>query len=257
MEWYDNENGVFSKEYIDNFAPILDDTETYEQIEFVDNYLNISHNSDRKILDLCCGHGRHSINLFFKGYKVTGIDLSSYFIDVAMANAKKKQANIQFIRGDMRKIPFIDEFDAVLSMCTSFGYFEHEYENEQVVKSVHQCLKNNGKFLLDIDNRERTIKYFKEHEWFENKNSTVVLRKATIDLEKSRNIEDCILIDVNGKRINFKVSIRMFTIKEIFSLLTRNNFIIESVYGDYDGSSYCIDSSRMIVISKKKGGDQI
>ena len=38
------------------------------------------------ILDLCCGHGRHSIRLAARGFRVTGQDLSEVFLAKAKAD---------------------------------------------------------------------------------------------------------------------------------------------------------------------------
>lgn len=57
----------------------------------------------------------------------------------------------------MRKIPFKNEFEAVISMDNSFGYFEKEKENLKVLKEVFKTLKRGGLFLLDLLNKKRVI----------------------------------------------------------------------------------------------------
>ena len=38
---------------------------------------------NEKILDLACGYGRHSLELARRGYDVTGIDITSEYIEYA------------------------------------------------------------------------------------------------------------------------------------------------------------------------------
>jgi SAM-dependent methyltransferase len=97
---------------------------------------------DSKILDLSCGIGRHSIPLAKRGYKVIGYDISSLYLQKAREWAKRdglinyndidgesKSDTIKFYPGDLRDAAKIlssngqTDFDAIISMETSFGYF--------------------------------------------------------------------------------------------------------------------------------------
>src|SRR5262245_36648523 len=66
---------------------------------------------DAHIFALCCGMGRHSIALADFGFRVTGMDLS----EVLLIEARKADptGRVQWIKGDMRKVPDIGPFDAV------------------------------------------------------------------------------------------------------------------------------------------------
>jgi len=56
-----------------------------------------------RILDLACGQGRHTIELARRGYQVTGVDLSTYLLDVAAARARAAKVTMRFVHGDMRE----------------------------------------------------------------------------------------------------------------------------------------------------------
>ncbi|PIP12983.1 MAG: cyclopropane-fatty-acyl-phospholipid synthase, partial [bacterium (Candidatus Stahlbacteria) CG23_combo_of_CG06-09_8_20_14_all_40_9] len=89
-----------------------------EEVNFIEDVLSLPKNA--KILDLCCGLGRHSIELAKRGYKVTGVDVTSQYLKTARAKAKEKGVKIDFIEGEMRNISFYEEFDAAINMFTSF-----------------------------------------------------------------------------------------------------------------------------------------
>ena len=99
---------------------------------FMDNltdYLNIPECG--KILDLACGKGRHSVYLNTLGYHVTGVDLS----EQSITHAKQfENENLKFDVHDMSKA-YPDTFDAVFNLFTSFGYFNQESTNIQVLKN--------------------------------------------------------------------------------------------------------------------------
>src|SRR5688500_442641 len=100
---------------------------------------------DSKILDLSCGIGRHSIPLAKRGYKVIGYDISSLYLKKARGWARKEglisnnnerdeenkgnHTYIKFYQGELRDAAKIlsnndhTDFDAIISMETSFRYF--------------------------------------------------------------------------------------------------------------------------------------
>ena len=59
------------------------------------------NNDPRLIVDLGCGHGRHSVELAKRGHKVTGIDLTEGFLEVARRDAEEQKVDVSFVRGDI------------------------------------------------------------------------------------------------------------------------------------------------------------
>lgn len=76
---------------------------TERQIEFIVEKLALSPGAS--ILDLCCGHGRHSIPLAQRGFRVTGLDLSEQHLGLAQNAAIEAGAEIEWVHADMREIP--------------------------------------------------------------------------------------------------------------------------------------------------------
>jgi len=127
--WYKE---FFQKYYYDTYQDFLTPTRTKKEVASIVKILNLPKGS--KILDLCGGYGRHAIPLAKKGYKVTLLDLNKKILDIARKEAKKQKVEIKTVHSDMRRIPFQNEFDAVINMFTSFGYLEYDQENLKVLK---------------------------------------------------------------------------------------------------------------------------
>ena len=111
-----------------------------------------------RILDLCCGSGRHTISLAELGYHVVGIDLSETLLKKAVVDSQGLP--VTFIHGDMRQLPFVDHsFQVVLNLFTSFGYFEGNDSNLRVLKEMSRVLEPDGRFCIDFLNAD----YVREH----------------------------------------------------------------------------------------------
>jgi ubiquinone/menaquinone biosynthesis C-methylase UbiE len=244
MAWYDE---FFKEDYLQIYLPFLTEERTKQEIDFIIEILNLPPGS--KILDLACGFGRHTIPLAKKGYDMTGLDYTEKFIRMAEEKAQKENLQIEFLVGDMRKIPFENHFAGVISYFTSFGFFSDE-ENFEVLKGVSKALKREGKFLLEIMNRDLLVKNFRPKNWQRLEDGTLVLEENSLDLMTNRLKNYKIIIDKKGERTKW-FELRLYTLQELVYLLEKVGLKVIQTYGKKDKSPYSIDSPRMIVLSQK------
>ncbi len=240
----------WQKYFDENYMKVYEELEKRSSKEVGSILRMLNLKSKASILDLCCGYGRHSIELAQNGFVVTGYDLSDFFLKKAKKDAAGLGLKIKFIKGDMRKLPFENQFDAVVNVFTSFGYFDQEKDDLKVLKGVCKALKKNGLFLLDLKNREQLIRGFQRRRWRPDKNF-IMLEDNFFDLFTSRWESTRTLVFENGKRAEHSFSLRLFSFAEMLNLLKKAGFVLESVYGDFDFREYSLDSPRMILISRK------
>lgn len=244
-DWYKK---FFDKFYLLSYREIIDKKRTLQEINFIEKVLEL--NKDDKILDLCCGHGRHSIELAKRGYNVTAQDLNRYFLKLAKKQAEKEGVRIRFVCKDMRIIPFRNEFDAIFNIFTSFGYLESDEEDFKVIKQVSKALKRGGKFLLDIRNPYWLINNFQYQNW-RIVNDLVVLEERQLDFFSGRVISQVFYFKKGKKRKKTGHYTRIYTLAEINNMLKMTGLTIKKVYGDFDFNDYSLNSPRMIILSIK------
>lgn len=123
--------------------------------------------TDQSILDVCCGQGRHSLELARRGYtQVQGVDRSRYLIRLARKRAKDEGLMVQFSEGDARKLKVLPQsMDCIFLMGNSFGYFEQEEDDEAVLISVKNALRSHGKLVLDIVDGNWMSQNFEPRSW--------------------------------------------------------------------------------------------
>ena len=92
------------------------------------------------VLDLCCGIGRHSIQLARRGFQVTGVDRTQVYLDMAAEAARREKVHIEFVREDMRKFRTSESFNGVINLFTSFGYFEDPQDDLTVAENIYASL---------------------------------------------------------------------------------------------------------------------
>ena len=143
MPWWDI---YFNDLYLRMFETILTPERTAQEVAGVMTMLDLR--PDSRILDLCCGQGRHAFLFAQEGFDVFGFDLSKTLLQVAKYKNSQTD-NTFFVQADMRCLPAVDTFDLLLNLFTSFGYFESDSENKTVFEQFHQVLKSGGYYVFD------------------------------------------------------------------------------------------------------------
>ena len=254
MAWYET---FFDEHYLKEYARGLTPERAQREVDFINSTLSLpqiapSATGSARILDLCCGHGRHTIELAAAGYSMVGQDLSVAFLDLAKGAAAARDLQIQFVHADMREIPFEGEFDAIINMFSAFGYFDDDAENQKVLDGVARALKPGGKFLIDLLNTPRIIRNFLAQSWDELSDGTFVLTRRNYNL-LTGNIEELrTYIAPDRSKREVHLAWRLYFYPEFAKMLNHADLTPIQVFGDFDGSEYIWDSSRMIVLTEKR-----
>lgn len=201
------------------------------------------------ICDLCCGTGRHSLELSRLGYCVTGVDRTGLYIERARKKADEQGLDIRFVREDMRRFCEPDTFDAVINVFTSFGYFEDETDDKRVIENVYKSLKEGGKFVIDIIGKEVLARIFQEKRWREE-GDIIVLEEAKVKEDWS-SIESRWIIIKDGRQDEFRFNLRLYSATELSELLKSCGFEKVEIYGSLDGSPYDQRAKRLVLLAYK------
>ncbi|MEM9389699.1 MAG: class I SAM-dependent methyltransferase [Bacteroidota bacterium] len=223
------------------------DRDHYEAERFIDNLTDVLKPSKSDhILDVACGKGRHSIYLNKKGFNVTGFDLSEQNITYAK---QFQNDRLHFFVQDMREPIALQEFDVILNLFTSFGYFNTEQENVKAIKAVTGALKAGGRFLLDFLNPYTVIHALKPTEIKLIQGIEFKIRKYLSDdnfIIKEIEFED------KGKPYHYEERVRAIRRLDFLTYFREAGLLLENIYGDYQFSPYVAeDSERMIFVLKK------
>lgn len=180
-----------------------------------------------RILDLACGHGRHTIELKKRGFNIEGLDFSNHLLKIAEEQAKQENLKINFYKQDIHKINLQKKYDKIFLFFSEFGLFDAE----KVLKNVTKTLKSNGLFLLDCDNIFRVARYLTKHS------------RAPYEF-------DFVKMELKEKKRNSNKGVRYYTFPELKKIFGSSKLRVSSVYGNYEKEELDVNSKRMIIIGK-------
>lgn len=202
-----------------------------------------------RVLDMCCGPGRHSIPLARLGYRVTGVDRTQRFLDEAARRAKSEGLEFELVRADMREFSRPDSFDVAINLLTSFGYFEDEGDDRRAFSGIHESLASGGIFVVDTMGKEVLARIYQEHDWKEVNGETWLFERH-VD-SAWRWMENRWIRYRDAERKEFKLRHRLFSASELIELVKSCGFASAEAYGSYDGAPYDQKAERLIVVAHK------
>ena len=243
--WYEQD------EFWRTFAPVLFNSERMQsagkEVEQIVSLLKLEPGVS--ICDLCCGPGRHSLELGRLGYCVTGVDRTGLYIEQAKKKANKQGLNIRFVQDDMKSFREPNSFDAVINVFTSFGFFEDATDDKRVLENVYESLIEGGKFIIDIMGKEVLARIFREKRWFEE-DGVIILEESKLSEDWS-SVESRWIKIRDGKRDEFRFTLRLYSAAQLSELLKSCGFRQLEIYGDLSGSPYDLTAKRLVVVAHK------
>jgi SAM-dependent methyltransferase len=142
------ETNSYSGQWFELFhIPIAEDR-TAREVDFVCALAPVPE--FRRVLDVCCGMGRHDRALATLGYLVTGVERDAR----AIATGRELGGGPDYIQSDVRDFqPGAAAYDLIIVMGQSFGCFDAETNREWFAR-LARGTRSGGRIILDLWNPE-------------------------------------------------------------------------------------------------------
>jgi SAM-dependent methyltransferase len=244
-EWFDDDS--FWRELYPFMFPEKRVADADEQVA---KALALTKPPGKSVLDLCCGPGRCSIALAKKGFRVTGVDKTTYLLKKARAQAKAARVNIEWVQEDMRDFVRPASFALVLSMFTSFGYFDDRQDDMTVLQNMFTSLQPGGACLIEVLGKERLAKILQP-------TISTVLPGGTLMVERHEIFDDWTrvrnewLLIRGGRAKSFNFHHTIYSGQELRDRMERVGFVAVKLHGNLDGDAYGPNAERLVTIGHK------
>lgn len=200
------------------------------------------------VLDIACGAGRHSFLFAAEGFKVTAFDLSKKLLGFARKRSRELNLNVDFLCSDVRTLELSAQFDLIINLFTSFGYFNSDQENFLVFDKVKKLLYKDGVFVFDYFNSE----YIRRNIvacTTDSLNGKTMIQKRSI--KGNRVVKEITINDSKTENVFFE-SVCLYNKEQILEELQSRDFSIAGLYGDYSGNQFDpLTSPRLIIFARK------
>jgi SAM-dependent methyltransferase len=246
--WYDRDD------FWETFYPTLFSERQWDMAPAqVDSLLELADlEPGARVLDLCCGPGRHALELARRGFRVTGVDRTAAYLDAARQKAAEEGLETEFVQEDMRRFVRPGAFDVAINLFTSFGYFEDPAQDLQVAKNLHASLRPGGKLVMEMMGKEPLARIFRERDWswLDEERGVIMLEERKLSQGWSW-IENTWILLHGSERKTYTISHRLYAGTELASLLRQAGFTSVALFGGLEGVPYDQNARRLVTVAKR------
>jgi SAM-dependent methyltransferase len=238
--------GLFDEDYLYFYEAVLSDDRSDAEAELIWQLLDLQ--PGMRVLDLACGHGRIANRLAERGCQVTGLDATPLFLDRARHDAARRHVTVDYVTGDMRSLPWSNQFDRVINWFTAYGYFD-DAGNRQVLAEIAEALVPGGIVGFDLMHRDWLIREFQPDRVAAERDGDLMIDRTRLDPLTSRAYTERLVLR-GGKARRVRFFVRLFTFTELRDWLTAAGFTTVNGYGD-DAAPLKPASRRLIVTGER------
>ncbi len=224
---------LFNSVYLKTDGDVVEnDNNTAKEIEMLVRCTGLETND--RILDLCCGQGRHCLELAKRGFRhVTGVDRSHYLIRLARKRSRQLGLPVAFHEGDARKFRLPESsFHCVTLFGNSFGYFDREEDDVDVLEAVIRVLTSGGTVALDLVDGEWMRAHFEPRSWEWIDQDHLVCRERSLASDGRRLVSREVVVHAEkGVIADQFYAERLYSREQINQLLEQVGFIAIRFHG--------------------------
>jgi SAM-dependent methyltransferase len=244
-EWFDDDA------FWEALTPLMFSKERCgDAVTLLPKALNLAKPKGKDVLDLCCGPGRWAIPLAQLGFRVTGVDKTKRFLDLAKRRARAARVRIDWMRQDMRDFVRPGAFDLALSMFTSFGYFDDQDEDLLVLKNVLASLRPGGALLMEMAGKEILARSFQPTSSTKLPGGSLLVERHEVADGWSRMCNEWMFIK-DGKVRTYRFQVTIYSGQELRDRLGQAGFTDVKLFGSFGGDAYDEQAKRLIAVGHR------
>jgi SAM-dependent methyltransferase len=239
----------FTGPIVDFWLAVPTDELTRAEADFIEEALDPGPRAE--ILDVPCGGGRHCRELAGRGFAMTGVDVSSDFLDAAKAGPPGRPGSIAWEEREMRDLPWPGRFAGAFSFGNSFGYLDDE-GNAEFLRATARALRPGGRFALEACYvAEIVLPTYQDRTWFDVAGMLILAQRCYDPATSRLHVEYRLIRD--GKAEARAMSARIYSCREILELLSGAGFADVQLYGSLAREPFRLGSSRLLAVATKAG----
>jgi SAM-dependent methyltransferase len=231
-----------------------------EGADDVEWFAGLARRTGGPILELGCGTGRLTVPIAQDGHHIVGLDHSAAMLERAERRARRVDADVRWVEGDMRAFSFDEAFALIFIAFNSFLMLTSD-DRWACLARVREHLAPKGRLAIDVFQPDPELIVGMEggvvDEWERADPETGrLVRKFSSSRANVDGVTYRIWFDetVDGtlQRITATTALHYVYRREAELMLSEAGFQIETLHGDYDGNPADAKSRKLLIVAKRK-----
>jgi SAM-dependent methyltransferase len=229
-----------------------------------------------RVLELGCGTGRVTFPLWRAGVSMVGIDRSAAMLARAEKRrraarrravnargaASSSRAAVDFIRGDIRHLPFRDgSFPLVIAPYGILQSLLRERDLAETLDAVARVVRPGGLFGLELVADLPSWQEYSRRVSLRGRRSNgadvKLIESVRQDRRRKLTLFDQEFVERVGRQVrrrNFTLSFRTLTVRQMRTRLEKAGFEVTALLGDYQGGPWDERAEAWIILATKRSG---
>jgi len=204
-----------------------------------------------RVLDLCCGFGRHALALRELGVDVYGVDLSADLLRDSRELRGEVSIAGRLVRGDARALPFVEGcFDGLVNLFSSFGYFGVQGDRE-VLRQIVRVLRPGAPCLFDLMLPAK-IREDLVPESRRETSAGLLIERRSLEEEGRRVVKRVQLERPDGEVHEWCEDVRLYEPEEFVELLGDTGLELTRRFGGLTGEAFDEAATRQVILARKR-----
>ena len=218
----------------------------------------LSPEPGHRILDMCGGQGRHSLELWERGYTdCTVVDYSHHLVDLGKRTANERNCEVRFVQSDARYTGLPStSFDHVLILGNSLGYLPDEDDDGRILTEAYRLLKPGSTILVDVTDGDKVLNELNPNTWHEVDEDLVVCRHRELN-GNSIKAREMVFSRQNGPVRDQSYAIKIYRPDELEELVLETGFVEVEVHRNFSPhgkeGDFGFMNKRVFVTARKPG----
>lgn len=200
------------------------------------------------LLDVPCGDGRLAVRLAQAGWNVTGIDLAEPEVERARDAARVAGLDLRFVVGDLRALPPVGAFDAVLCWGNSFGYLLPA-DTAASLGGLRRALRPGGRLVLETLTIAESLLVHGVREQAVHEFGGVRMTVTNHYRVDESRLESDLVLEADGLVERGRVAHHVHTAGEVVRWLLAAGFSAVELRGPDGEAPYALGDWRLVVVA--------
>lgn len=228
---------------------------TEKEVGFITKYLK----AGARVLDLACGGGRHTLALAKMGFRVTGVEIGKYPLELARTRARESSLEIEFIKLDILKLDYNNQFDLAFLICGQIGHCDPR-QVQTIFKKVSRALVRGGIFIthgwkFSLEDKSNYVRWYSEKKPFYRENPSIVHREQYyFEKDNVKLIRDFAVDTVTHEGQLYSVSEKEYSASELTEYSRMAGMELVETCGSFDGEPLTDKSDSRICVFRAVDG---
>jgi ubiquinone/menaquinone biosynthesis C-methylase UbiE len=253
---------------IEEIGLLYDNVTVYNARPDVNFYVEEALGHGGKVLEIGCGTGRILIPAAREGAEITGLDRSPRMLAQCTARVAEEPPEVQrkvtLVQADMRNFDLGRQFSIIMIPFRPLQHLVAVSEQISALRAMHRHLEPGGRLVFDVFNPK--IQYLVEDNSREREDTAEVTLPDGRSFRRTSRVAAVHVADqyseieliyyvrgTDGKvqRLVQGFPMRWYWRYEVEHLLTRCNFRVKAIFGDFNRSPLTDVSPEMIFMAER------